>query len=286
MNHFPAPILEVIDGSAGGEFRIDPGGCLIGRGRGVAISLDDPDVSRRHARLVPAGDGGVVIADLGSTNGTWVNGRPLHGSRPLHPGDHVRVGGVTLQFSHARHHAHTQIWGPEPAPGPVDQRVEVERARDVRVAGRDVIHHGMHIGRLKIGVAGLAVVAVLLVGGFVAFPPADLDEAAGHWENPGVTLGPIKQGRMQLDITAAGAFRLRGSASFQSPFDRSGNASSSSPEFVADCSGSVEVQWHRLAFRVASGSCAGNFYGRLVQDGQSLDVYSDEAEPTTLRRTT
>jgi hypothetical protein len=41
----------------------------------------------------------------------------------------------------------------------------------------------------------------------------------------------------------------------------------------------------RLAFRVASGSSPASFYGRLAQDGQALDAYSDEVEPTTLRRT-
>lgn len=44
------------------------------------------------------------------------------------------------------------------------------------------------------------------------------------------------------------------------------------------------MQWHRLAFRVSSGRCAGNFYGRLVQDGRGLDAYNDKTQPVTLFR--
>jgi hypothetical protein len=69
----PTPQLVVVDGRMrGAGFDIPPGRSEIGRQAGVAILLDDRDVSRRHAVLDRAG-GRVVLADLGSTNGTWVN---------------------------------------------------------------------------------------------------------------------------------------------------------------------------------------------------------------------
>jgi pSer/pThr/pTyr-binding forkhead associated (FHA) protein/S1-C subfamily serine protease len=55
------------------------------------LVLDDPQVSRRHAAVRPA-DGGLEIEDLGSANGTSVNGTPIKGSQPLHNGDVVEVG--------------------------------------------------------------------------------------------------------------------------------------------------------------------------------------------------
>ena len=45
----------------------------------TSLRIDDPDCSRVHARLTVAADG-VVLHDLGSTNGTWVDGRRLEGT--------------------------------------------------------------------------------------------------------------------------------------------------------------------------------------------------------------
>ena len=64
---------------------------LLGRGDAVDIKLEDPFASSRHARIVRQGDL-AVIEDLGSTNGTLLNGEPLRGPQPLHPGDRVRIG--------------------------------------------------------------------------------------------------------------------------------------------------------------------------------------------------
>jgi len=64
------------------------------------IVIGDHLVSRRHAAIVPVADGHVV-RDLGSTNGTWVNGRRI-GEQPVHlyPGDYVTLGrqGVVLYY--------------------------------------------------------------------------------------------------------------------------------------------------------------------------------------------
>ena len=72
------------------ERRLD-GGSVIGRASGCDVHLDDPLVSRRHARVISSAVG-TAIEDLGSSNGLYVNGRRRRGITPLHPGDVVQLG--------------------------------------------------------------------------------------------------------------------------------------------------------------------------------------------------
>ena len=69
---------------------------VIGRLPECGVVLADSNVSRRHAELRRAGDS-VVLTDLGSTNGTRVNGAPIR-ERVLVSGDEVSVGSTTLIF--------------------------------------------------------------------------------------------------------------------------------------------------------------------------------------------
>jgi hypothetical protein len=62
----------------------------LGRGD-VEIHLEDPFASSRHARITRQGQV-VVVEDLGSTNGTYLNDEPLSGPQPLHSGDRIRIG--------------------------------------------------------------------------------------------------------------------------------------------------------------------------------------------------
>jgi hypothetical protein len=66
-------------------------GAVMGRGDQAEIRLEDPFASSRHARLVRQG-GIIVLEDLGSTNGTYLNEELLTGPQPLHTGDRVRIG--------------------------------------------------------------------------------------------------------------------------------------------------------------------------------------------------
>jgi pSer/pThr/pTyr-binding forkhead associated (FHA) protein len=74
----------------GMEYEIGEG-AVMGRGDQAEIRLEDPFASSRHARLVRQG-GVVVLEDLGSTNGTYLNEELLSGPQPLHAGDRVRIG--------------------------------------------------------------------------------------------------------------------------------------------------------------------------------------------------
>jgi hypothetical protein len=73
------------------------GGALLGRGDMADIRLEDTFASSQHARLVPQGDV-IVLEDLGSTNGTYLNGEPLRGPQPLHVGDSIRIGDSEFTF--------------------------------------------------------------------------------------------------------------------------------------------------------------------------------------------
>ncbi|MCA9695595.1 MAG: sigma-54-dependent Fis family transcriptional regulator, partial [Myxococcales bacterium] len=73
----------------------DDGTLVIGRAPSSDIHVDDRSVSRRHAELVVEGRR-VKIVDLGSRNGTQVNGKRLAGQRALDPGDVVSIGPLTL----------------------------------------------------------------------------------------------------------------------------------------------------------------------------------------------
>lgn len=71
-------------------------GAVIGR-EGVDIVLPDPEASRRHAAIREHGDG-IAIEDLGSTNGTFVNGEKVQGVKPLSDGDTIRIGNTVLRL--------------------------------------------------------------------------------------------------------------------------------------------------------------------------------------------
>ena len=73
------------------------GEAIIGRDRDTAIRIDADSVSRRHARLHVSGSE-VLIEDLGSKNGTWINGERIREAVPLTDGTTFRVGSETLHF--------------------------------------------------------------------------------------------------------------------------------------------------------------------------------------------
>jgi hypothetical protein len=72
-------------------------GATLGRGD-VEIQLDDPFASSRHARITRQGRT-LVIEDLGSTNGTYLNDEPLTGPAPLHDGDTIRIGDCRFTYA-------------------------------------------------------------------------------------------------------------------------------------------------------------------------------------------
>ncbi len=97
----PKGRLVVVASSAlrdGDSFELDSAQLTAGRGANNDLALaGDEFASARHARFEPRRDG-VYVEDVGSTNGTFVNGIRLARERRLSPGDIVRVGETDLRF--------------------------------------------------------------------------------------------------------------------------------------------------------------------------------------------
>jgi hypothetical protein len=104
--------LLVVGGPDSGGVHLLPGGrATIGRSADADVPLDDPDVSRLHCEVAFGTDGGLTVADLGSTNGTTLGGRTV-GPQPVPfpPGALLRLGESTLRLDPAG--------SPAPAPLP------------------------------------------------------------------------------------------------------------------------------------------------------------------------
>jgi DNA-binding winged helix-turn-helix (wHTH) protein len=81
----------------GHEIHLSAGPNILGRDRSAVAWIDDPSISRLHARI-EVGEGDVTIEDLGSKNGTFVGGHRIEGRQALHDGDEVMLGKVPMTF--------------------------------------------------------------------------------------------------------------------------------------------------------------------------------------------
>jgi hypothetical protein len=86
--------LLLLDGK---RLMVGPAGVTIGRSRQCEVVLDDPNVSRQHAEVRPRG-GSWVLTDLGSTNGSSINGRRINGPEVVKPGDEIEIGTSLMRF--------------------------------------------------------------------------------------------------------------------------------------------------------------------------------------------
>ncbi|MBV8990212.1 MAG: FHA domain-containing protein [Solirubrobacterales bacterium] len=86
--------LLLVDGK---RLVVGPAGATIGRSRQCDVVLDDPNISREHAEIRPRG-GSWVLTDLGSTNGSVLNGRRIEGPEVIKPGDAIELGTSAITF--------------------------------------------------------------------------------------------------------------------------------------------------------------------------------------------
>lgn len=157
--------LRLLTGPAAGR-KVEIGAdhrFVIGRDDACSLVLDDPEVSRRHAYLIETPDGGVEVGDLGSSNGTRLNGRRLEQPTQLKPGDTLEVGGTRLQIDASTLADPAKPAAPvatPPPPPPPPQKSAIRRA----VSGENSV-----IQRIKLErsvrratiLAGLAVVVAV-----------------------------------------------------------------------------------------------------------------------------
>jgi hypothetical protein len=92
----PRLLVERAPGHESGTAYDLSGGATLGRGD-VEIRLEDPFASSHHARIARQGHV-LVIEDLGSTNGTYLNDEQLSGPQPLRPGDRIRIGDCKFSY--------------------------------------------------------------------------------------------------------------------------------------------------------------------------------------------
>jgi predicted component of type VI protein secretion system len=92
------PQLEVMSGASSWRFSLEPDRTTVGKAAENDVALEhDPTASHLHAILerFPAG---WCVTDLGSSNGTWVNGERIWSARRLRDGDEIRIGQTRLIF--------------------------------------------------------------------------------------------------------------------------------------------------------------------------------------------
>jgi pSer/pThr/pTyr-binding forkhead associated (FHA) protein len=97
----PELSLEIVEGIGAGRMVALGGAVVVGRGRDADLVLVDELVSRHHARVSPHGPA-AVVEDLGSRNGTFVNGEAIHGPTRLEPGDQLQLGVTLVELRSAR----------------------------------------------------------------------------------------------------------------------------------------------------------------------------------------
>jgi predicted component of type VI protein secretion system len=94
------PALVFKEGPLSGR-RIEVDGELVVGREDAGLTIDDEEISRRHA-VLRASDGGIEIEDLGSTNGTYVNGARIQSATRLAGGDTVKLGRSVLEVEGSR----------------------------------------------------------------------------------------------------------------------------------------------------------------------------------------
>jgi ABC-2 type transport system ATP-binding protein len=128
------PVLVFVEGPRTGTEIPVTGQVVVGRDEGVAdiVLPSDPEISRRHATFAPAG-AGLTVQDLGSTNGTFVNGHRVSGAVALRTGDRVQLGATILEVR--RLAGETAVAGPALQPAPAAPHARAPGANTIEAEG-------------------------------------------------------------------------------------------------------------------------------------------------------
>lgn len=177
--------LRIIQGSQKGkEFQLQENGITLGRGQEADLFFGDPEASREHARVDWKGRR-FTLMDLGSSNGTYLNGVKIAGSEELSSGDLITVGETVIEFQSTLQ----QEAGREVVPdrGKEEEKVgktTSEKAKSSRI---------FIFGAVAL-VVFVCVVSAILVGVFVVLPILKPDSPVVY-DNP-----PISPGVASIEI--------------------------------------------------------------------------------------
>ena len=176
-------ILRVLSGARSGhEEQLTADFATLGRHPSSDLPFDthqDREVSARHAAVFRQG-GGYVIRDLGSSNGTWVNGARIRSDHALEPGDRIQLGtrGPELEFQivEVEHRPPVPATGggePEPAPPALPAREPALPARDEPTTDLrirlEVARQTDRLRRRLMGVLALVAIVVLAAAGWIGW---------------------------------------------------------------------------------------------------------------------
>jgi hypothetical protein len=148
------------------------------------LVVEDPEVSRRHA-VLRRSDGSVVLEDLDSTNGTFVNGERIRSPIAVAPGDEIRVGRTTLKIEPDRRADDTivskpprpdQIRSAEAPTGAIPAEAHEDATQPLPTRTLESRSRPERSNRRWLGVGALAVVVVVGVIAYVAL----VDRPAGN----------------------------------------------------------------------------------------------------------
>jgi len=175
---------------------------LLGRSRSCQLRLAETDASRRHAEI-SARDGGFVIRDLGSTNGTYVNGERIE-EHQLEPGDRIQIGSEKITFCRVA--------------------AEPERGGQTLSDEKTVLYERPAYGEVFQGdfaeIPPFAVVQMLELGGKSGLLQLDSDEGDGKlWFSGGKPVHAITKSQVGFDA----AITLVNASSGRFAFDPSGD---------------------------------------------------------------
>lgn len=154
--------LSLLTGPASGT-QIEVGSehrFVIGRDDACNLVLDDPEVSRRHAYLIET-PGGLEAGDLGSSNGTRLNGRRLERPATLQPGDTLEIGGTKLRLTATPQAAAAPPPPPPPKRSAIRRAVSGENSVIQRIKLERSVRRATILAGVAVLVAAVAVVAAV-----------------------------------------------------------------------------------------------------------------------------
>ena len=168
--------------SPGKVFALSTNEVVLGRDIDNEVVINDAEISRRHTRLLIQ-EGGYVVEDLGSTNGTFVNGQKITGSHVLEPGQTIRLGeNVTLSYEIAGFDADATIASgqrkpaaaaPRPPAAAPEARAPAPSAAASQAtpAGQGGLASLTGNRNLMIGCGALLVLGICAVSAYLFFAP-------------------------------------------------------------------------------------------------------------------